>query len=401
MPAPITSEYSRLDVCMRCGFKAFYATLIFFSLHWAIVMYINSSFLEQFFDAQTVSMFYIIGSLLTLLAYFTTSAILSRIGNITFITLLTLAEFLVLIGMAFVTIPAVLGVMFIIHLAVTPLILFSLDTLMEGLVGNNEASTGGKRGIFLTIGGLALALSTLGMGFLVGHDVPNFSRAYIVSALFLIPFLLLLIRNFSKYIDPIYPLFRAMCDVQSFWHQKDIRNVFFAHFLLQFFFAWMVIYTPTYLATELGYNWEQIGSILFIALTAYVLLEYMIGYLADTYFGEKEMMALGFVIMAISTSCFIFLDNSSILNWMIVMFMTRVGAALVETTTESYFFKHTQGKDAGIVGIFRIAQPLGYILGPVVGGILLFFFPFSFIFVILGLIMISGLFFAMALHDTK
>src|SRR5690606_1462126 len=101
------------------------------------------------------------------------------------------------------------------------------------------------------------------------------------------------------------------------------------------FFAWMVIYVPVYLSVELGFNWEEIGSILFVALMAYVLLEYAIGYLADNYFGEKEMMALGCIIMSLSVSCFIFLDGSSVLPWMIAMFMTRVGAAFVETTSES------------------------------------------------------------------
>ena len=86
---------------------------------------------------------------------------------------------------------------------------------------------------------------------------------------------------------------------------------------------------------------------------------------------------------------------------MIAMFMTRVGASLVEVTTESYFFKHTHGKDTNLIGLFRITRPLSYVLGALLGVIALNYVDFSFLFVILGFLMIPGLFFAMALKDTK
>jgi predicted MFS family arabinose efflux permease len=134
---------------------------------------------------------------------------------------------------------------------------------------------------------------------------------------------------------------------------------------------------------------------------AYVLLEYIIGLAADKFFGEKEMMAFGFAIIGIATSWFIFLDNSSVIAWMIAMFMTRVGASFVETTTESYFFKHTQAKDTHTIGLFRITRPLSYVLGAFLGGITLYYLTFPLLFVVLGFAMIPGMFFAMALHDTR
>ena len=401
MPTPITSEYGRLDACVRCGFKPFYIALLLYGLHWSIVIYLNSSYLEKFFSAQTVSILYIVGSLITLVSFLSASQFLNRIGAIRLTVIFTILEITALIGMAFFQSPIIALPLFILHQAIAPLILFILDILMEGLIGTQENSTGGRRGLFLTIGSFTSALATLIMGFLVGGETPHFIFPYVVSALLLIPFLGILLYNFTKYPDPIYQQFKAFDAIKLFWQHHDIRNVFFSHFLLQIFFAWMVIYTPVYLAQEMGYHWELIGLILFTALLAYVLLEYLIGYIADTYIGEKEMMVLGFLIMGVSVSWFVFLDNSSIILWMVAMFITRVGASLVETTTESYFFKHTQDKDASIIGVFRIAQPLGYITGPLLGAFLLLFFPFSFTFVILGLCMVLGMFFAMALHDTK
>lgn len=386
---------------MRCGFRVFYIALLLYSLHWSIIVYINSSYLEQFFNTQTISILYILASLITLTAYLSASFFLNRTGTVRLTIILTIVEILALCGMAFTQSLYSALILFIIHQTITPLILYTLDVLMEGLIGKNETTTGGHRGIFLTIGSFTTAIALLIMGLLVGDTTPHFGFAYAISAFLLIPFLAILIYNFSKYSDPHYVEFRVLENITHFWQKTDIRNVFFSHFFLQVFFAWMVIYTPLYLAHEMHFGWREIGLIIFVAMLAYVFLEYFIGYLADNFFGEKEMMALGFVIMSVSISWFVFLDNSSILLWMGAMFMTRVGASFVEVTTESYFFKQTKNSDASTIGIFRIAQPLAYIIGPVIGGLLLMFFSFSFTFVIIGLLMIFGLFFTMTLKDTQ
>lgn len=401
MPAPITSERGRIEACTRCGVKTFYVALLFFSLHWAIVTYLNSSYLEQYFSTQTTSALYILGSLMTLIAFLSASRIFGSVGNIRLTFSLALIEIALLLGLAFISIPAVVAVLFVLHHAIVPFILLTLDTLIEGLVGTDESATGGHRGLFLTIGGLTYALATLSMGFLLGGGEPQFGHAYLASAALLIPFLLILQRNFRAYPDPAYPTTSPLASIQQFWNQPDIRYVFFSYFLLQFFFSWMVIYTPMYLTMVIGYNWEQVGVILFIALLAYVFFEYPVGYLADKYFGEKEMMVLGFVAIATSVAYCALLDGSSILTWIAVMFMTRVGASLVEVTSESYFFKHTQGRDTDRVSIFRIAQPLGYIIGAISIGVLTFYFSPSGVFVVLGFLMLPGILCATAIRDTR
>ena len=86
---------------------------------------------------------------------------------------------------------------------------------------------------------------------------------------------------------------------------------------------------------------------------------------------------------------------------MVLFFISRVGAALVESTTESYFFKHMQGGDAGIISFFRLLRPLSILIGSLLGALALFYLPFNYIFVVLGLLMIPGIFFTLALKDTK
>lgn len=400
MPSPVRIEY-RIASRTCCSFNALYAALILLSLHWAVVVYVNSSFLEQFTTPKNISLLYVAGTFLTILAFFKASPLLSRFGNVRLLTILTVSECAVLIGMAYASTAFAAMALFVLHQAIAPLLLFCIDVFMEELIGDNEHKTGGHRGLLLSLMSLVDALAALGMGQLLGAGSPHFPLAYWAAALTLIPFLLIILTKFRGFKDPVYPRAHIREGIKIFWGRKDMRNVFSAHFLLQLFFSWMVIYTPVYLAKEIGFNWEEIGLILFVGLLAYVIFEYGIGYIADTYIGEKEMMAFGFALIAVTTSWFSFLNHDTIVVWMTAMFVARIGASLIEVTTESYFFKHMKGKDTDLISLFRITRPMGYLVGAILGSVVVSLLPFNLIFVVLGFLMIPGLFFAMALNDTK
>ncbi|PIW96821.1 hypothetical protein COZ82_02880, partial [Candidatus Kaiserbacteria bacterium CG_4_8_14_3_um_filter_38_9] len=178
-------------------------------------------------------------------------------------------------------------------------------------------------------------------------------------------------------------------------------TVFVAHFILQIFFSWTIIYIPLYLATEVGLNWLAISKIISVGLFAYVIFEYPIGVIADKYIGEKEMMAVGFFILTIAIASISFTAGVGILSWMLIMFMSRTGASLVETTTESYFFKKVQGEDANLMSLFRLLRPLANLAGALLGSISLIFLPFNLIFLVLALFMTGGIFVTTFLEDTK
>jgi predicted MFS family arabinose efflux permease len=400
MPTPVHSEARCRTRSIR-DFGGLYAALILLSFHWALVIYVNSSFLDQFFNEHTVSMLYTVSALLSILCFLFISRMLKRMGNLRLAIGFSILELIAVFMLPFASSPLLIGLLFIIHQTIVPLILFSLDIFMESLIGDCERETGGRRGLFLTIMSLTIALSALLSGYLIGDSTPHFELVYITSALLLIPFIFLVLRSFKTFKDKVYEEHALSRGIFKFWHARDIRNVFFAHFTLQLFFAWMVIYTPIYLNTKMGFDWEQIGQILFIGLMAYVFLEYVVGIIADRWLGEKEMMVLGFFIITIATSWFTFLTPESIGLWIIAMFMTRVGASLIETTTESYFFKHTNGNDTALISFFRITRPLSIVVGALLGSLTLSFLPMELLFTILALLMIPGLFFTMALKDTK
>ncbi len=385
----------------KVGFWVIYLLSVLFNFHGLLVAYSNSTFMERFVSPETIGGLYTIGSALAVLGFLFISRVLRKVGNVRLTIYLAIAEIIALITLALAGTAATALVAFVIFLVINPMIFLSIDIFSESLIGKDESGTGSKRGLTLTLMSIAAVMAPLAMGFIVGDNDDNLFRSYLVSAGIFSIFVLIVLLKFRDFKDPEYREIQVLSAIQSFWHQLDLRNVFLAHFTLQLFFSWMVIYVPLYLATEIGFTWEQIGSIIAVGLFAYVLFEYPIGVLADKYIGEKEMMAVGFVILAISSSWISFMAAAPVLSWMILLFISRIGASLVEATTESYFFKHTSGGDANIMSFFRLTRPLAMLFGALLGSATLLYLPFELMFVVLGFMMIPGIFFTLALKDTK
>lgn len=171
-------------------------------------------------------------------------------------------------------------------------------------------------------------------------------------------------------------------------------------FILSFFFALMVIYTPIYLR-ELGMTWADIGIIFTIMLLPFVLLQYPIGMLADKKLGEKELIITALCLMAPSVLIIYFLSTTDVLIWGLVLFMTRIGAAMMEVLTDSYFYKRIDAEDVAIIDFYRTSQPLGYIIASIISTPMLIFFPLKSIFILLAIAIIICLYPASRLVDNK
>jgi hypothetical protein len=86
---------------------------------------------------------------------------------------------------------------------------------------------------------------------------------------------------------------------------------------------------------------------------------------------------------------------------MAVLFLSRVGASLIEITTESYFFKHTNASETRLLSIFRLVRPTSIILGTIVVTLASNFLSFDKILFILAIIVFFGLKQSLSLKDTR
>jgi hypothetical protein len=105
--------------------------------------------------------------------------------------------------------------------------------------------------------------------------------------------------------------------------------------------------------------------------------------------------------IAISTAWIAFVTVPSVVVWSVIMFITRVGASLVEVTTESYFFKQTRSSDAQIISFFRITRPLAYTIGATIASLALLYLPFNLLFIVIAFLMIPAMLVTLNITDTK
>lgn len=378
-----------------------YVASLLLIFHAFIVAYINSSFLEQFIETTAVGTIYTVGSALSILIFLFISKVLHKVGNFKLTLILLFLDLLAVSGMAFADSLRVAVPLFLVHLISVPLIVFNIDVFMEEQIGNNETSTGSRRGLLLTLTSFIGALSPLISSLLIDQSAGDFTNAYMVSAFTLLPIIAILIFFFKDFSDPEYNQIDLFSAIRTFWQHSNVRFVFLAHFILQMFFMVMVVYTPLYLTKDIGLTWAEFGVVMFFAQMAYVIFEYPIGLIADKYIGEKEMMGFGFLILAVSVSWMSFITVSGVLIWSIVMFVTRVGASFVEVTTESYFFKQTKSSDAQIISFFRITRPLAYVVGALLASLALLYLPFNFLFIVTACLMVPAMFFTLNIEDTK
>ncbi len=374
-----------------------YLATFFFTLHYAFLLYINSSFLGQIFSEFTINALYTAGALLAIAGLARASGAIKQYGlyNIT-LTLLGMG-FFASISLGFTQTPVLVAGLFLILNALAVLLRYATDLYLEATSTDKE--TGFIRGVQLTVINIAIA----GSPFIVGKLVTSngFPLIYTIAGLLLLPTIYLvaskpaMARTITARHEPFWKTIRR---VRS---NANIYNIFASNFLLEFFYAWMVIYLPLHLSRDIGFTWNEIGIIFSIMLIPFVIFELPLGRLADKFFGEKELLVIGFFMLALFTGSLAFIETPSMILWATILFMTRIGAATVEIMTESYFFKQVSIKDADEISIFRDSRPLAFIIAPALASGLLFFTDISGLFIALAVIQLGGIWFALGIRDTR
>jgi MFS family permease len=362
-------------------------------------MYINSSFLAEFMPESQVGFLFAAASALGVIALGAATVFLNRFGNYNTALVAAALDFAAVVGLATLSEPGLLVVCFAVHFLLVAVLMFTLDIFLENKT-TDEGNTGNVRGIFLSMATLAAMLAPVIAGYLAG-DANRYEFVYIASAAYLVPFIIILMRHFHGFVDPHYPTLAPVRTFIKLLRDGNVFHIAVGQFLMRFYFAWMVVYLPIYLHGTIGFTWPEIGMILFIMLMPYVLLEWPAGMLADSWLGEKELLAAGFIITAVSTGILYVLAVPSIALWAAVLFVTRVGTALIESMTETYFFKHVDGDDTDMIGVFRMLRPLAYMVGPLAATLLLYFVSLQILWLILAFVMLYGLVHVWAIVDTR
>ena len=370
----------------------------FFSIHMALVSYINSSMLGQFVSANIVSVLFATGSALSIILTLCAPTLMRRFGTLRFSISLFILSGTLLWILGTTVLQPVLLIGFVLYFALNACVLYSLDIFIEHHSTNSD--TGKIRGLALTINNLGW----IGMPVLVGiiSSRYGFSSVYLLAALGICiagTILAISQRRFTE--TPVAQTPNLIAAFKQIRQTPALRRIISINFLLQFFYSWMVLYVPLYLIQTLSFSWTTIGGVLSIMLIPFVLFQYPAGRIADKWLGEKEMIIAGLIIMSGTVITLALVQNPTIVVVAIILFGTRIGASVVEVLADSYFFKQVTDTDKGVISFYRTMQPFAYIIGPITGAFLLYVLPYTGLFLVLGGILFIGVLYTTRLVDTR
>ncbi len=375
-----------------------YTSTAIFAFHSCLILYINSSFLGKFFDNAALGVIYIVGAIINIILLVSLPRIIGNFGVHRVLLLFILLEGIATLGMVFANSPFFAASSFTLHQAMIIMILFLFDEYLE-YASKKEGFTGRIRSAYLTISSTVLVVSPTLAGAIAGGP-HGFDAVYMLSSFFLIPLFFIVWRNLRfKESSQSYDGIRKA--IVHCLKDKNSLTIVLCRFTLESFYAWMVIYMAIYLVQTVGFEWKEVGSIFTIMLLPFVLFEIPLGNLSDRSWGEKEIIIIGFSIIALSTFFIPFIAGASFFLWASILFLTRVGASFAEIGTESFFFKHVKGKDAGMISLYRATKPFSYIASPAIATITFSLLSYQNSFFVLAVFALCGSFAALKLKDTR
>jgi len=372
----------------------------FFSLFIALITYILLPYISSFMPASYAGLVIAGGALVAVILFPFMPKLVERYGAQRLVLVFATLEMFALLALA--TTPSPVTGIFLVAVAIAlqPFMAYELDILLETTVAE-EGTTGRVRAIFLTAWNIAALAAPLLVGALLASS-DAYGHVFFVSAVALVPFIVLLtVRDLPRGVPP--RLSNMWSTLVCIMRDRDLFAVTFGHLLLYMFFVWAPFYTPIYLHVELGIPWSDLGWVFSIMLLPYVLIQYPAGLLADRVFGDKELMLAGFILAGLSfASIGLFTSSTPLIVIIIVLFVSRIGAALVEGMTEGHFFRRMSEKDVNAISVFRGIWPLTELTAPIIGSAILIFGNYQLFFILTGgFIVVAGVISALLIKDFR
>ncbi len=386
----------------RVAYWIIYLMNFFWAGAFALPMYIQSSFIESIVGIEFAGLVFFISTVVMLLFMLILPNFLQKFHNFKVTIAINLLAFLSSILIYFSH--GLLSVLFyILYVALLTVLVICFDIFLEQSIASEE-ETGRVRTIKLWFINVVVLVSPLLSGYLLSW-FDSYRLVYLLSGLFFIMVVILMLFSRNQLDDrTVSYKKRSLKSIEKIFktHPNITRSVKI-EFALRFFYAVMVLYMPIYLHDNIGFSWPQIGLVFTIMLIPFVTLQIPAGRIADKYIGEKEMIIGGMIFIVTFTLWAVFTNTHSVWQWALILFMTRVGAAVLEAMNEVFFFKHVDEKDIDLIDVFRDIRPIGWLVASFVAFVILFIWSTSIKVVILfaALIVFYNLRQAIFIKDTK
>ncbi len=357
-------------------------------------LYIMSSYFKLISGIQNVGIFYFVAYSLILLILLNLHKLVKKVGKSHLFHLSLFFKILTILFLLFLP-PSWVNIILVgLYIILGNIEWVSLDMILESY--STDAMSGRIRGGFLSLMNLGVLIGPFLSTWVLERK--NYHGIFILLLIFNVIILFVGIFGLKKVNHRFREKAQMKDIIKKVIRRTNIRKIFYISFVLEFFYALMIIYTPIYLR-NLGLSWESIGVIFTMMLLPFVFLQYPVGVLADRKLGEKEILIGSIGLMGITTIVIFFIGSTSLILWSIILFLTRVGASLVEILRDSYFYKRIDGHNIDLIDVFRAMRPVAYILATASSALVLAILPMKFIFILVGLIIFSALYPAIGLVD--
>lgn len=370
----------------------------FLAVSSTLVSYTLISYLSHFIPTAFVGVAIAGGGGMAAIAFLFLPHVVERFGTQRPAVFLAFIQMLMLFAAAATPGTVASAAFIILVISLQPLLLYELDLLLEATM-NDGNQVGRVRTMFLTGGNIGSLTGPLIIGALLA-TTENYTSIFLAAAAMLAPFIVLFAAHMLPYAaTPSHS--QTQDTLEHMARNRDLAAVTFGHLILYMFYMWAPLYIPIYLHSILAIPWSTLGWIFSLMLLPYVLIEYPAGWIADRYLGDEKLMLAGFIIAGCSLGSLAFLTPaSSPFLIVILLLMTRVGAALIESMTEGHFFRRVSENDIVSVSVFRGVWPLANFTAPLIASVIIFWGSYQLLFILTGgFIAIAGALSAMLIRD--
>ncbi len=378
--------------------KLFFIDVVSFLMGFAAALfaYIVSSYLKEVMGTDNVGVVYFVAYVIVLILLLNLHKIIYIFGKSFVLHVSILLKIISVVGLLMVPV-SFTGIWFLILYTIAGALSWTiLSVILESFSVDNES--GRIRGAHLSVSSAGFLLGPLVSAQLLGKY--SFDGVFFVSLIVYVVIFIFSLVYIRKTNHKFQQKIKVGELLKKVYKRKNIMRIYYVSFVLEFFYALMIIYVPIYLL-EKGFSWDQLGVAFTIMLIPFVLIQYPIGLIADKKTGEKEILLFSFFILGVSTLLFYFSDSKDIMVWTTILLLGRIGAALVEILRESYFFKRIDGNDVDIMDFFGTSRPVAFIVATACSSLILIFSSISVIFILVALVCFSAIYPTFKLADNK
>ncbi|MEA1926008.1 MAG: MFS transporter [Patescibacteria group bacterium] len=362
----------------------------------SLVIYVLSSFIKELTGTENVGIFYFIAYAASFYILINLHHLIKRHGKSRTLLLFMIVKMLTLLAMGVFSHNIFVIIFAVWSLVGDALIWASLDVLIESFTRNSI--TGKVRGTSLTF----MDLGFLFGPFLAAWTVENFGfgPVFILASLITAVAAAIIYGSYGNINHSARKSCSARVVLKKMLKRKNLLRIFYASLILELFYCVMSVFTPLYLLS-IGFSWLDIGKIITVMLIPFVIIQIPLGIIADTRTGEKEWLIIGIIIMSLSTGAISFISSTNLIFWMVILFITRIGASIIQVMRDTYFYKKVDPRDIGFIDYFRTTKSLAFIFGMAFFSFFLIVLPLQMLFLMLAVLIFTALAPVFRLNDTK